>query len=139
MKTTPFDPARYLDTPEAHRDLLKDALATGDATYIENAIAIVIRSKSEKTETIVAAAVQVFGVTMSLPVPKRHHHILQALSIKGGLDMILHGHPDAQGFVTSSGRFVGRREAAAIAIAAGQVTPEALAPRNGVLFSEDVW
>ena len=43
-----------------------------------------------------------------------------------------------EGFLTSDGRFVGRKDAAAIAIAAGQVT-RALMSAYPSLFSEDVW
>ena len=34
MKTLPFDPADYLDTPEAQQELLDDAAASGDGRYI---------------------------------------------------------------------------------------------------------
>ena len=45
-------------------------------------------------------------------------------------------YPDDQGFLTSEGAFVGRRDAARIAVAAGQVA----APKWGPdLFSEDLW
>lgn len=44
---------------------------------------------------------------------------------------------DQQGFLTSRGRFVGRREAAQIAVTAGQIEVENL--RSGELYSEDLW
>ena len=47
MKTQikPFDAAPYLDTPEAQADLLNDALETGDAAYIANAIGVIARAR----------------------------------------------------------------------------------------------
>lgn len=43
--TTVFDPARYLESAEAQADLLADALATGSAGYIANALGIIARAK----------------------------------------------------------------------------------------------
>lgn len=45
VKTTAFDPAEYLDTPEAQAELLNDALATGDRAYILDALGIIARAK----------------------------------------------------------------------------------------------
>ncbi|MFJ7353074.1 addiction module antidote protein [Phyllobacterium sp. NPDC097923] len=45
IRTTPFDPARYLDTPESQAELLSDAFETGDASYIADALGIVARAK----------------------------------------------------------------------------------------------
>lgn len=44
-KTTPFDAAKYIDTPEAVAALLEDALATGDAGYVAHALGVIARSK----------------------------------------------------------------------------------------------
>lgn len=41
LKTYPFDPADYIDTPESQVELLVDAFETEDVTYIANAIRIV--------------------------------------------------------------------------------------------------
>lgn len=77
-------------------------------------------------ETIVAAAVRYKGLTVSLPAPARHHHILHVLDDPG--------ETHDQGFLTSTGRYVDRVEGGA------------LAKRYGVklnygakLFSEDLW
>lgn len=87
-------------------------------------------------ETIVAAAVHAKGLTFSVPPPGRHHTILHAMSKDMGLDAMELGPPHAQGFLTSAGRFVGRREAAGIAVESGQIE----FPRWGAeLFSEDLW
>jgi probable addiction module antidote protein len=45
IKTTAFDPAEYLDTPEAQAELLNDALETGDRAYILDALGIIARAK----------------------------------------------------------------------------------------------
>ena len=45
MKTTPFDPADYLDTPEAQEELLADATASGDAQYIATALGAIARAR----------------------------------------------------------------------------------------------
>lgn len=73
-------------------------------------------------------------VTASAPPPARHAHLLHPI----GWGQIIGPHD--QGFLTSTGRFVGRREALAIVIAAKQ--PQIDHPaRNagGQLFSEDLW
>lgn len=47
MKTEikPFDAAPYLDTPEAQAEVLNDALETGDAAYIANALGVIARAR----------------------------------------------------------------------------------------------
>ena len=45
LKTLPFDPADYLTTVESQEMLLEDAFASGDATYITNALGIVARAR----------------------------------------------------------------------------------------------
>jgi probable addiction module antidote protein len=45
MKTSPFDPAEHLDTPEAQQELLADAAASGDARYISAALGAVARAR----------------------------------------------------------------------------------------------
>jgi probable addiction module antidote protein len=45
MKTTAFDPADYLDTPEAQEELLADAAASGDARYIAIALGTIARAR----------------------------------------------------------------------------------------------
>lgn len=83
--------------------------------------------------TIIAAAVQ-YGCTISLPPPARHHTIIQAMELEMGIPGIA-ATPQAQGFLTSDGRFVNRVEAFYIAHRAGQIGAKD-EPR---LFSEDLW
>jgi probable addiction module antidote protein/putative addiction module killer protein len=44
LATTPFDAAEFLDTPEARAAFLNDALATGDAAEINQALGILARA-----------------------------------------------------------------------------------------------
>lgn len=86
------------------------------------------------SETIERAAVLKDGKVYDVPRPGRHHTALRLVCESLALDFI--GEHE-QGFVTSTGRFVGREEAWALANAAGQVKPREWGP--ALLFSEDVW
>ena len=46
-ETTPFDAAKYLTTPEAQAVFIRDALATGDAGYIAQALAVIARARGD--------------------------------------------------------------------------------------------
>lgn len=73
------------------------------------------------------------GKVWSLPPPARHHDVIRAIH-KAGAPFVQD--PKLQGFIESSGRFVGRIEGALVALASGQI--EALKwPPN--LYSEDLW
>lgn len=85
-------------------------------------------------ETIVAAAIRSGDRTWSLPKPARHCDVIRvARSTTGATyaDVCCHN----QGFLTSTGRFVGRLEAEDVARRAGQVDKLI----GGVLTSEDLW
>lgn len=94
------------------------------------------------TETVVAAAIRVDGITvegyapykvvLSVPRPGRHHHVAWFL----GTHAVEH---HDQGFLTSTGRFVDRYEAYTIADAAGQILVKTGSTHVPALFSEDVW
>jgi len=45
IKTTPYDPAEDLESDEGQADLLNDALESGHAPYIANAIGIIARAR----------------------------------------------------------------------------------------------
>jgi probable addiction module antidote protein len=45
IKTLPFDPVRHLTSPEAQAELLSDAMQTGDAGYIANALGVIARAR----------------------------------------------------------------------------------------------
>ena len=70
-------------------------------------------------------------IIVSAPPPARHHNLFVAYSRLGK--------PDESGFLTSAGRFVGRREAMQIADLSGQLLdrPDPIAPPE--LYSEDLW
>lgn len=92
----------------------------------------------EMTERIVAAAIQVEGVTISLPLPARHAQVLHAAE---ALHMPeYHIHSACQGFITSTGRFVNRVQAKQIAHIAKQPQLRPSEQRHDRdLFSEDLW
>ena len=73
----------------------------------------------------------------------RHYHCIGVLSSLTGLRSVRFG-PDSvgeneQGFLTTHNRFVGRLEAAELAVAAGQVLRERLINPMVGLFSEDLY
>ena len=45
LKTTPFDPADFLDTKESQIELLADAVESGDSRYIANALGTIARAR----------------------------------------------------------------------------------------------
>jgi probable addiction module antidote protein len=45
MKTTPFDPADFLDMPDSQAELLADAAESGDAKYIAAALGTIARAR----------------------------------------------------------------------------------------------
>jgi probable addiction module antidote protein len=45
VKTEPFDAARYLTTEEAQAELLNDALASGSAAYVAQALGVIARAR----------------------------------------------------------------------------------------------
>lgn len=75
-----------------------------------------------------------FGaVILSLPPPARHCHLIwaaRALGFTGRLSS------DMSGFIDNEGRFVGRKEAAEVALASGQIDKLGWPPD---LYSEDLW
>ena len=45
VKTEPFDAALYLTSPSAQEELLNDALASGDARYVSQALGVIARAR----------------------------------------------------------------------------------------------
>lgn len=89
-------------------------------------------SKALASERIISVAISAFGVVASLPAPARHGDVLRKLYEFNEIAV----RPDRQGFLTNTGRYVNRRDAAIIALAAGQVDKLIAAPD---LYSEDLW
>ena len=89
-------------------------------------------------EMIVAAAIQVQGVTLSLPKPARHGQVLHAADAIGfGSEQLAYA---CQGFLTSEGRFVNRVQAKQLAHMARQPQLRSATERHPRdLFSEDLW
>jgi probable addiction module antidote protein len=44
-KTKPFDPAKYLDTPEAITTYMTEALETGDPAFVADALGVIARAR----------------------------------------------------------------------------------------------
>lgn len=88
---------------------------------------------------IIAAAVKIRGVALSMPPPARHYDIVNSMcDTLGTPSATRYALPDDQGFLTDEGKFVGRVEAKTIATAAGQVKPSAPSYMKE-LFTEDIW
>lgn len=87
------------------------------------------------SERIVAAAIKLGSVTLTMPPPARHGAIFRAFG-----EAVREPFPEfgEQGFITTSGRFVGRTEAYRIAGRAEQFLPGSV-QRGDELFSEDLW
>ena len=96
-----------------------------------------------RQETIVAAAIQVDGIEVEGYAPHkivllserpgRHHHPSWFISTHA-FDIEKNS---TQGFLTSTGRFVDRKEACVIARAAGQLIRKT--GGDSTLYSEDLW
>lgn len=86
-------------------------------------------------EKIVSVAIKYKNEIYVQPRPCRHHHVIREIAKINGVGI---DGSDIQGFMTSTARFVNRKEALKIALAANQV----LDPSNiraNQLFSEDLW
>ena len=55
IKTNKFEPETHFTSLAAQRELLKDALATGDAGYIADALGVIARARG-MTETAQSAS-----------------------------------------------------------------------------------
>lgn len=75
------------------------------------------------------------GALIALPRPSRHHHLFALAAFMAAGDF----NDARQGFMTSTGRYVGREEAKEIVKAAGQDFKVGLARTDPKLYSEDVW
>jgi hypothetical protein len=87
----------------------------------------------DTTETIeTAAVIDKKGLIYTMPRPARHHNIIILLPLDAYSG-------SEQGFITSKGRFVGRKEA--FDIAKSNMQPWVNPPfgNSGDLFSENLW
>jgi hypothetical protein len=89
--------------------------------------------ENEMSETMIVAAAMVWkGVVCSLPAPARHSDIIEAIAQNIPENEWPVSGED--GFLTSSGKFVGRNDGMEIARAAGQTDSS-----SDTLYSEDLW
>lgn len=124
------------DGPYDKRDRGKMVKPEASAPVDLTQVAKVLQPKPvSNVEHIVAAAIQIDGVTISLPRPARHGTVLAAA------DWYLKTEPgrEVQGFLTSTGRFVNRIQARHIADIAGQKPGRSGGRDNPELYSEDLW
>ena len=87
---------------------------------------------------VVAVAIKYNELLFSLPAPARHHNVLHKMFLplgEGGLGLNK-SLPHEQGFLSSSGNFLSRTDAAQLALLNGQVS-KLIVPPN--LYSEDLW
>ncbi len=127
--------ARWVQSGDATPHWEIQLLGQDPLTYPDDAFthAIVSGPPPSDIETITEAAVLHHGQPWSVPRPGRHGDVIRRLDETHPADGPF---VEEQGFMTSHGRFVGRREAGRIALAAGQTH----ALRWGVdLYSEDLW
>lgn len=92
------------------------------------------------TEYILSAAIMIrgTGLIISLPKPARHSDIVHAYNLQACPER-QHHDPEFQGFITSTGRYVGRKEAVYVARRAEQLTLPKICHPMDELFSEDLW
>ncbi|QIG74718.1 hypothetical protein EVC12_083 [Rhizobium phage RHph_I42] len=116
-----------------------DGFVSGDGNTLTGTVSV-----TQSHPTIVAAAIQYYGITLSLPAPARHHHVshllfehvLERLKEEEQTDMTGHYF---EGFLTSEGRFINRKEARALLKVNGQPLREGVRIHPTEAFSEELW
>jgi hypothetical protein len=103
----------------------RDPYALGPATEVIVAAAHLYQRAHDSDDR------RTVPVIVSAPPPARHHNLFIAWDRLGS--------PDESGFLTSTGRFVGREEALKIALASGQPMIDHAGRHPDWLFSEDLW
>lgn len=86
---------------------------------------------------ITRVAVRFNGQVYSLPPPNRHHDVIWEIARVENIATV-RAAGDNQGFLDDSGRYLTRKEALPVALAAGQVL-DVSNVRGKSLFSEDLW
>lgn len=89
------------------------------------------KKTGNKTERIKSAAIVHNGIVYAMAPPARHHNIIHLVYNRTGEKI-----NGAQGFLTTSNRFVDREEARRIATKSGQCEKTI---HKTKLFSEDLW
>jgi hypothetical protein len=90
-------------------------------------------------ERIVGSAIKALdGTVYSVERPGRHHHCIWFMVQKNLGEHDSRGSTRDQGFMTSRNRYIGRKEARALAIRNGQATVANIVTNNEI-HSEDLW
>ena len=86
VKTEPFDAARYLSTAEAQADLLNDALNSGSAAYVAQALGVIARARG------MAAVAREAGVTREAKTLSENGdpRLITLLGVLAALGVTLH-------------------------------------------------
>jgi probable addiction module antidote protein len=87
IATQPFDPAVYIETPEAAAAYLDEALATGDAAFIADALGVLARAKG-MTEVAEAAGLGRQSLYKALATDG-NPHFATVLKVVGALGLRL--------------------------------------------------
>lgn len=128
-------------TTKAEREAAYQALVKRGVPIPPNEIDAVLEAaegaRGVPPERIVRAAIKWGKAVYSVPAPGRHGDVFRVIEADPMADMTCDGGPDAQGFLTSTGRFLGRVGAKQCARDAGQLLPTA--SKSTDLFSEDLW
>jgi len=91
----------------------------------------------KEKEIIVASAIKAInGDVYSVMKPGRHHHCITLMWEKDASEMHISGNTCKQGFMTNTNRYIGRREARALAVANGQAL---YIHHPDEIFSENLW
>lgn len=127
------------DNPTDLRGWLQHAFeeTLDKAVYLKRAIQEIDAKEGRAAAGAIASAAlrTPTGLVVTLPKPARHHQLMDAMW-RAGIPAEIRLGSD-QGFITSDHRFVDRKEAFAIAKAAGQLIGNPVVP--GILFTEDLW
>lgn len=88
---------------------------------------------------ITHVAIRFAGKVWSLPAPARHHDVIRLIVAETGIKHV-DAREDDQGFLVDGGEeFWRRKPALRHAIECNQLKHNAMGPKLGKLFSEDVW
>jgi len=93
--------------------------------------------KPGSAEAILCAAVLMEGSVFSLPAPKSHVDILNGICQMTGRESVSNLEA-LEGWRTTTGRFLSRKEAVSCALNANQIACHLICPEIG-LTAEDLW